>query len=377
MGPSAKRLETPPVSEAEDYSVRFSDSPDDPAWDDFLERFPVGHQSQTSCWGRARGTIGWRPIRLVVSRDGTIVGGAQMVTRPMPAFGNVGFVHCGPAVPDDSPGLIELVFAEMLAMGRSRDVQYLVVQPPPGCDWLRGALAAFGFRDGALDMDDAYVRLDLGPDLGRLFAGMPRQCRQNIRTAEKHGVTVRRGSEADLPIFNRLKDAHCARLGYARRPEGYYAELWRALRPRGHIQLFVAEVEAQPVSAMLSIPFGDTCCNMERPWSGEHGNLRPNELLEWEVIKWAKSEGFRFVDHGAVPREFADAILSGKEVPEGPACSASMFKLKFGGSIVIDPPSYDYVYNPVLRLAYRCVPLPVMRSAWMQGRISNFKNTGT
>jgi lipid II:glycine glycyltransferase (peptidoglycan interpeptide bridge formation enzyme) len=364
------------VGEAGPYSVRISDEPDDADWDDFLEQVPIGHHAQTSCWGRVRASIGWRPVRIVVSDGARVVAGAQMVTRRMPAGGNLGFVCRGPVVQEGYPDLTRLVFDEMMAMGRQHGVQYLVVQPPPGCDWMSEQLKRRRFGYGAFDIDDtATILMDLRPDLDDLFARIRRQRRQNIRTAERRGVTVRQGSEADLPIFNRLMDAHSARLGYARRGEGYYTELWRAFAPRGHIELFIAEYEGEPVSALLAIPFGDTSRHMERPWSGEHGELRTNDLIEWEAIRWAKSEGCRFVDLGGIDRPIAVAILSGKGDSVDPN-TAAFFKLKWGGHVIIDPPSFDYVYNPVLRFAYRCIPNSVMRSASMRGFLFRFREAG-
>lgn len=378
MGMPASQESVSSVRSAGPFSVRVSDAANDPEWDAFLEEVSIGHHAQTSAWGRARAFIGWRPIRVLVSEDGRIVAGVQMVTRPMPAAGNVGFVCRGPVVAEDRQDLTRLVLDEMMAMGETRGVQYLVVQPPRGSDWMRVELGRIGFRYGAFDIDiTATVRIDLQPDLAELRAGMSKKCREHVRLAERRGVTVRRGSESDLAIFNRLKDVQSARLGYARREDGYYNELWHALAPRGHIGLFIAEYEGEPVAAQLVIPFGDTCHHMERPWSGEHGKLKPNELLKWEVIKWAKSEGYRFADLEGIEPPVAEAILSGEGIPDDPRYSASRFKLKFGGQVILDPPSFDYVYNPVLRFAYRCIPNRVMRAAWMRRLLFTFRETGS
>jgi peptidoglycan pentaglycine glycine transferase (the first glycine) len=301
-----------------------------------------------------------------------------MVIRPMPVGGKLGFVHRGPVAPEDRPDLVTLVFDELVAIGRAGSVQYLVVQPPPGAHWMVAELKRRGFRYGAFDIDHtSTMRLDLTLSLDQLLSNMDHKRRQHIRSAEKRGLIARRGSEADLPIFNRLKDLHSERLGYARRSPEYYEEMWRALRPRGHVELFVAEFKGEPITAQLVIPFGDTCRHMERPWSGEHADLRPNEAIEWEVIKWAKSAGYRFTDWEGIDEAVAEAALSGAELPEDPAYSASLFKLRFGGYVVVDPSSYDYVYNPVLRFAYRRIPVRVMRSTWMRKILFKFRETGS
>ena len=362
------------------YSVRVTDAPDDPDWDDFLEQTPTGHHAQTSCWGRARASIDWQPVRVVISEDGQVVAGVQMVTRPMPIGGRVGFVHRGPVVPYGHQHLTRVVLDEMLAMGKTRNVQYLVVQPPRGGDWMREELAARGFRYGAFDIDHtSTVLIDMGPENDDLLATMKKNTRKHIKEAERSGLTVRRGSEADLPIFASLKAVHSARLGYPPRESDYYEELWKALAPRGHIELFIAEYDGEPVSAQLAIPFGDTCRHMERLWSGEHSHTRPNERVKWETMKWAKSEGYRYTDLEGIEPQLADMVLSGLPVPDDSIYSASRFKLKFvpPGEVVIDPPSFDYVYNPLLRFAYRCIPNRLMRSTRMRKLLFKFRETGS
>lgn len=376
----ATRRDDSPVHETGGYSVRVSDEPDDPAWDDFLEEAPGSAYTQTSCWGRARASIGWRPIRVVVRENGRIVGGAQMERRALPAGGDAGLVYRGPVIRADCPDVVRLVLDEMMAMGRSSNVQYLAVQPPRDGDAMQGELTRLGFRHGLLDVTYMYspaaVCVDLRADLDELLAEMSASRRRNVRLAEKGDAVVRRGSEADLPIFNRLKDAHSTRIGYPRREGAYYVELWRALTPRKHIELFIAEYEGEPVCASLVLAFGNTTHHIERPWSGEHAELRATELVEWEAFKWAKAEGYLFADVGGIEGPAAEAALSGKPDSVDPSYGASIFKLRWGGQVVANPPFLDYVYNPVLRFGYRCIPENVMRSAWMEGLVKRLRGTG-
>jgi len=266
-------------------------------------------------------------------------------------------VSRGPVVSQDRPDLVKIVFDEMMALGRASKVRYLVVYAPRGGDWMSEELTRRGLRPTGQEFEyTATTCVDLRPDLDSILAGMKRKTRQHIRNAtKKQAVTIRQGSEADLPIFSQLKDAHAARLGYSRRSEGYYEGLWRALAPRGHVVLFIAEHDGEPLSAQLAIPFGDTCYHMERPWSGTHSKLDPNELLEWEVMRWAKAEGHETTDHVGIARSAAEAMLAGEPNPPG-LRTAEYFKLGFGGEVTLLPKGYDYVYSPVLRFAYRTVP---------------------
>jgi lipid II:glycine glycyltransferase (peptidoglycan interpeptide bridge formation enzyme) len=210
-----------------------------------------------------------------------------------------------------------------------------------------------------------------------MFAALNAKCRQHVRLGIRRGVTVRAGSSADLPIFNRLKDVHAERLGYSRRPDAYYDEMWEALAPRGNVELFIAELEGVPIAAQLAIAFGDTVHHLERPWSGEHGDARPAEVLVWEVLKWAAAEGYRFSDLYEIHRPLAESILSGRGILDDPMYSANRFKLKFGGEVVMCSPSQHYVLNPALRLGHRAIPTRVMKSGWMNRLACRFRAGGS
>jgi len=264
---------------------------------------------------------------------------------------------------------VELVFDEMLALGKAYNVQYLVVHPPRGGDWMCAELARRGFRPSLQEIEyTATVCVDLEANADELLARMSRRCREHIKLAERRGVTVRRASEADLPIFNQLKDAHCARLGYSRRDERYYAELWAALAPRGHIELFLAEYDGVPISAEMAIVFGDTSYHHERLWSGQHGDLRPNEILEWYAFKWAKAEGYRWVDLVGIQRSVAEAMIAGDRAP-AQLTSAESFKLRLGAEPILLPEGYDYVYNSALRFVHRSIPSEALTSGTLRGLV--------
>jgi len=374
---SESNASLPAVRSLKGFSIRFSDAPDDPDWDDFLERCSSWSICpQTSCWGQARASAGWEPTRAIISTDGGVVAGVNMVTHPLPVGGNIGFVCRGPVVPPDNPDLVKLVFDEMLELGRSVAVNYLVVQPPRGGDWMSERLAKLGFRPGAFDIDvTATVRLDLSKSLDELFSGMSPDCQGRIRQAERNGVTVRLGTEADIPVFNRLHERHCLRLGRIRRGESYFQELWRALAPRGHIELFIAEYEGEPVSAVLAMPFGEDCYNMERSWMGELDQLGADSLVEWETIKWAKAEGYRYGDLDGIDRQAAETLLAG-QLPSD-RDSESFYKAGFGGQVLLDPPALHYVYNPLLRSMFRLIPEGVMRSESMRRLIFKFRVSGS
>lgn len=165
-----------------------------------------------------RATLGWRAVRVVVSENDRVVAAVQMLMRRLPAGGRIGFVSRRPVVPKEGADLVTLVFDEMMATGKANGAAYLGVHAPRGCDRMGNELMLRGLRPNVYEFDyTASVYVDLRPNLDEILARMRRTTGRHPRTPDKSGVTVRRGSEADLPIFNRLKDTHAARLGHALR----------------------------------------------------------------------------------------------------------------------------------------------------------------
>jgi lipid II:glycine glycyltransferase (peptidoglycan interpeptide bridge formation enzyme) len=133
--------------------------------------------------------------------------------------------------------------------------------------------------------------------------------------------------------------------------------LWRRLDRYGYINLFLAELNAEVIAALLVIPFGDTVCFKRVGWSGRHKNCSPNKVLFWEAAKWAKDHGYRYCDYDGIDPDSARAMFQGKRLPVSP----DVFKTALGGRVIFVPGAYARVYNPVPRWVYRKILLKFLR----------------
>jgi peptidoglycan pentaglycine glycine transferase (the first glycine) len=186
---------------------------------------------------------------------------------------------------------------------------------------------------------------------------MNESTRRNIRRGLSHGVTVRTGGEADLDAFSRLMVAAAGRTDFALPPSDYYQTMWHFLRDQRHIELFVAEYDGEPVSAMMAIAFGDTVFAHASAWNGRHSASKPNHVLQWAAIRWAKEHDYRYFDVEGVDLTIAQGLQN--RLPEGttalPDSHVTRFKVGFGGQLTTLSVAYDYVPNPILQLVYRRV----------------------
>lgn len=359
-----------------DISLDVSAAQPDSSWDDFVATVPGGDHVQASGWAETKRAGGLEAIRLVARRNKAIVGGAQILIREMPVVGSFGYVPRGPVLAWGDLATAGVVVDGLCRVAGERHIRHLVVQPGRHDGWLADRLPDWGLAPSAMAVaPTATVVLDLSAGRDELFAAMSRSTRKNVRRAERSDVRVRPGAGSDLPVFHDLVRASADRHGFAAYPLSYYEAMWQALHGDGNVALFLAEVGGEAVSGHLAITFGDVFVSKVSAWSGRHGDLYPNELLEWHVISAAQDAGFSYYDFEGFDRAAAERIDShGGGQPQR---SADSFKLKFGGSVVLLPKAYDYFPNPLLRSTYGRVYRVLTSAGWPRKFVDRLRIAGS
>ena len=372
--PASSRLIRPRVGRAP--------CPTEAAWESFVAATAGGDVVQTGAWGRSKDALGFAAA-LAVShgRDGGIEGGGLVIARKVAVLGGrlplatVGYVARGPLVTSDDPAVIDRVLDAVETTARGLGVAHLIIQPPAGGAVVDARLAARGYDAGATAVAPACTLvIDLAPDLDALFAQMSSSQRRNLRKAKKLGVQVRRASDDDLPAFQALQAATAERQGYRPLSLDYLEAQWRALRPVGAIEIFLAsapDAPERPIAGSLVTAFAGSVTDKVQGWTGESPALQPNVACLWEAIAWAKGEGFRRFDLGGIARPAGAALLAGRRDKEAlNERNPAAFKARFGGTVAMLPEARQRTFNPVLR--------PAVRFAWqnlaVNPRLKSFVN---
>jgi hypothetical protein len=90
--------------------------------------------------------------------------------------------------------------------------------------------------------------------------------------------------------------------------------------------------------------------------SGEAMRLSVPAAIRWEMIKWAKAQGYRWFDFGGLRPESLAALLDGAE--RGAECGADSLpaadqpKVTFGGTAFRYPTAVEMIRPAALRMAY-------------------------
>lgn len=323
-------------------------------WDRFLRGLPCSSHQQASLWGELKAAQGWSASSLGLRRDGVLVAGVQLLHRTVLRFGRLGYVPRGPVLATEGQQVAKRLMQELAALLAGLRLQYVVIQPPMGARPFTAELVASGFRSTPVQVaPTATILIDVQQSDDDLLMAMRSNTRRGVRIGEKSALRVRSGGASDLPAFHALLAATGKRRGFNPPSLAYIETMWRGFSRDNEIVLLLVELDEELVAGELDLAFGDTLVAKRGAWSGAHKGLRPNELLVWGAIRWARERGLRYYDMDGLHPELAAALTQGTPPPLALQQSHHGFKASFGGTVVTLPPAHEAVRVPLLGWLHR------------------------
>lgn len=321
--------------------VRLNDAA---ALDEYVTAHPRGHYMQTTLWGRLR--TEWEWVGLIL-RDNTGVIRAAMALMSRRLRGTALRQFYAPRGPvfDDL-----YAFHHILAAAKEYILEHhgfrLRIDPPIEASdtEFRWAALREGFiidqRDdfSAFQARFVYQTRLTGLTETELLGRFRSKTRYNIRLAQRRGVTVRRGTPGDIPVFWDMMRETACRDGFIPKPEDFFHRLLVAM-PR-NARLYLAEKEGRVLAGAIGIIQG------KRAWyaygcSYTDGRAdKPNELLQWTMLRAAMAAGCEVYDFRGV--EGSD-----------PADGLHRFKQGFDSRLVEYAGQLDLVLRPGVNWAVR------------------------
>lgn len=311
-------------------------------WDHFLSSYPDAHILQTGAWGELKTAFGWSAVRLAQG-----VAGAQVLFRRLPLRFSMAYIPRGPVGPNwDSlvPALDRLC--------RERRSIFLKVEPDLWEATGEEPRAPAGFQAGLQTIQPPRTLLvDLSGEEQHLLASMKQKTRYNIRLAQKKGVVVRPSS--DLKLFYRLMQVTGVRDNFGVHSPDYYQRAYELFHPRGECELLLAELQGQPLGAVMVFAHGRRAWYFYGASGDDHREAMPTYLLQWEAMRWARGRGCSEYDLWGVPDADEGMLEANFEGQKSGLWGVYRFKRGFGGRLNRSLGPWDRVYNPVLYAFYR------------------------
>ena len=319
---------------------------------EFLARHGRCSFMQSAEWAAVKSN--WKnEIILAEDAQGNITGGMSVLIRKLPLLGSLMYCPRGPVCDTgDGESLRQLTEgAELLAWRHNAVALRMEPDVPAGDRAFREAMERLGYRlhTGPVTARDVIqprqvYRLDLrGKTEEQVMAGFRQKLRYNIRLAQRRGVVIREGTREDLAIFHALMTETSLRDGFLVRPLAYFQRIWDAMGQE-HTTLLLAWYAGKPIAGAIPIFYGRKAWYAFGASAGEHRNLMPCHLLQWEMIRRAIARGCEVYDLRGV-LEITDA--------NDPRGGLYRFKRQFGAALTDLMGEADMVYRPVAWRLYR------------------------
>jgi lipid II:glycine glycyltransferase (peptidoglycan interpeptide bridge formation enzyme) len=322
-------------------------------WDQLVQSFAHASPLQSWAWGELKAAYGWQPARFQWLVDGGTAGAIAVLRRRLPGGLSLQYAPRGPLL--RAPGVERLApLLRALRGTLDRGSVALKVDPEWSADegWTEQALRAAGLRPSPHEVQhrSTYLVDISGTDEEALNRLKP-VTRYNIRYGARHGVTVRAGTDAEtFAEFFALLLETAQRNHFRVRAEAYYRDLLAAFARRDQAKVFIAEHAGTALSAILTVVYGSGLYYLFGGSNLREKELKPNYLLHWEAIRYARGRGCTRYDMWGIPLD---------PHPGHPGYGYYVFKTKFNGQAQRFVGMWDYPLRPALyqglRLAERFV----------------------
>jgi GNAT acetyltransferase-like protein len=195
------------------------------------------------------------------------------------------------------------------------------------------------------------ICLDLARSATAVFEAMNAACRRAIRRAEKAGLDIRVVPAHDRdwiePYWKMTVELYRRQHRPPAIPRPFYESLWDTFRNTGRLRILQALHRGEVIAGGIFLLDDGRLYYCDGASADASRELRPNNLIQWEIIRWAIAERYRTYD------------MVGADVP-----GIARFKLGFGGHLAPHP-TFHRTRNWIARIGeigYRRL-MPVLRSA--------------
>lgn len=346
-------------------------------WDRLIAILPNPHILQTHEWGQVKAAYGWRPFYQLWMPEGQKApsAAALILQRTVPMRGlaarlRVLYIPKGPLMDWTDRPLRQRVLGDLKEFAQKQGAIFIKIDPdvpigsgipgeagagedPTGQAFLQ-ELKAGGWR---FSPDQIQFRnsvwIDLTPTQEELLSRMKQKTRYNIRLAQKKGVVIRPGTQANFPMLYKMYAETSLRDGFTIRSEDYYQKVWGEFTgtSRGSSDPsatpwavpLIAEVDGEPIAALFIFLLQKKAWYLYGMSRELQREKMPNYLLQWEAIRYAKNSGCTTYDLWGAPDEFTES---------DPMWGVYRFKEGLGGQVVRTIGAWDLPVQPFLYRLY-------------------------
>jgi len=331
-------------------------------WDAFVAAMKGAHVFQSSLWARFKQAQGWKPHFCHLEQRECLRATALALVKhagPLPC-GGICYVPRGPVLDYEDPnalGYLDVLLTQLIDLSRKCGALMLRISPDrqAGDERVRRLLASKGFTHISWPIQhECTFRLDLTQDWSVLEQNLEARVRHTLRTIAKKALRLESSNGLNhLKAFYDLYSSTMRNAGLVPKPFAEMRLMQEALLRQNGCKVCVLYCNEQPVAGAMLLCFGG------RVWYLYGGSIRSKEAsgagvqLHWEIIHWAKAQGYREYDLQGIPC----TVTKGD-----PLFGVYLFKRGFGGRRVELIGEHDYYASRALAIL---APLAFRAYRWL------------
>lgn len=261
-------------------------------WDEAIAALPGASFFHTAAWAAALNkSYGYEPVYFTLREGDAIrailpcmevrstLTGARGVCLPFTDY-------CEPLATDAAH--FRELFAAAAAFGRKRHWRYIEI---------RGGEAFLQDKEPS-EQHHGHI-LDLAPGPEKVFAGLRDSTRRNIKKAQKEKIELAiTASPEALAEFRRLNSMTRRDHGLPPQPRIFFDNLYDRVFSKGGGFVALASFNNEAVAANVYLHRGEEMIYKYGASNRAFQNLRANNLVMWEAIRWGCANGCRTLCFG-------------------------------------------------------------------------------
>jgi lipid II:glycine glycyltransferase (peptidoglycan interpeptide bridge formation enzyme) len=160
-----------------------------------------------------------------------------------------------------------------------------------------GILDSRPLRWAGYQIDPLYTyRIPLMKGTKTVWENVDGKLRVKINKAIKEGITVRSGDWEDLEfihrsLFTRFQEQGVKSADFTK----YLRTLYESFYP-DTLKIFIAEYKEERVGGIITLCYKDVMYHWVGVPKSSLEGISPNDLVQWEAIKWAIEHGFKIYE---------------------------------------------------------------------------------
>ncbi len=297
-------------------------------WDKLVSGNPYPDElMQSKPYGQLKSEFGWQ-ARHYIFQDNVTKIAVLFLVRNLPYYGELWYAPRGPAV-SSTAQLGKLLKAITPELAKA----FLVKLEPP---LLKSTTKARDFRaiglvkaQVDLQMNQSTTIVNLSPTDDEILSSFKQKTRYNIRLSERKKVSIRRVelTRDNMKIMYGFLQETQKRSGFYLRSYKYMEAFWSLFTKAGRGELFMAFYDNQPLGGVFVTMLGKKSQYKDGGFTREHSGVMAPYLIQWEIIKWLKTQAVVEYDLYGMPP--LDALTNKAHSLSGLVQFKSGFSIEF------------------------------------------------